>query len=403
MTPRVAIIGCGNRGADAYGTHLTAQGAGVAYLVDPRPARLAEVAARLGVPEAATFAHWDDFFALGRVADAVVIATPDHLHVEPCVRALTLGYHVLLEKPICLDERELDVIAAAQAASSGAVTVCHVLRATPFFLDVKRVVESGVLGQLIGITWAENVASWHYAHSYVRGNWRSSPPAAPFVLAKACHDLDLLRWLADSAPVAVSSTGRLNHFRPEHAPAGSSDRCVTCPVMDCPYDARRIYGSRPAGQWPVTVLTAGGVSLADALERGPYGECVYAGHNDVVDHQAVTVEFASGLTAQLTVSAFTHNNTRTFKLVGSHGELRGHMERGALELHDFRTGEVSAWTVEATGNHGGGDIGLIAGWLAALRGEAEWPSPLLASLDSHRMAFGAERSREVGGIVALEG
>lgn len=394
----VAVLGCGNRGADVYARHLSALGARITHLIEPRPTRLAEVAARHGVDAGACFADADAFFALGRVADALVIATPDHAHVGPCLQALALGYDVLLEKPICLQESDLERLLAAEVVSEGRVTVCHVLRATAFFGAVRAVLESGRLGRLVGIQHAENVAYWHYAHSFVRGNWRASPPAAPFILAKSGHDLDLLRWFAGAPPVRVSSEGGLHHFRPEEAPAQASDRCVTCPVTGCPFDARVIYGERDAAQWPVTVLTAGGVTLAEALEHGPYGRCVYGGGNNVADHQAVTVTFANGVVAQLTVSAFTHNNTRTLKLMGTHGELRAHMERGELELHDFRTGEADRWMVDVAGNHGGGDTGLVAAWLAYLRGESGPPAPLAESLDSHRMAFAAERAR-LGGTV----
>jgi len=267
-----------------------------------------------------------------------------------------------------------------------------VLRATPFFRAVADVVASGRLGQLVGIVLAENVASWHYAHSYVRGNWHASPPAAPFILAKSVHDLDVLRWLAGAAPVRVESQGGLHHFRPESRPEGAADRCLDCPVA-CPYDARRIYGPRPQDAWPVTVLTAGGQSLMEALRSGPYGECVYLGKNNVADHQAVTVTFGNGVTGQLTSSAFTHNNTRTLKLLGSHGELRGQMDTGELELHDFVSGTVQTRLLETSGNHSGGDAGLVAGWLSYLRGETGVPVALAESLDSHRMAFWAEQSR----------
>ncbi|MCP2013521.1 putative dehydrogenase [Deinococcus sp. HSC-46F16] len=398
MTVTVAILGCGNRGADVYARHLAAQGARVTHLVDPRPARLAEVAARHGLGPEVCFADWDAFFAPGRVADAVVIATPDDAHVEPCLRALALGYDVLLEKPICLDEADLDRLLAAEAASRGRVTVCHVLRATPFFQAVAAGLAQGRLGRLVGITHAENVAWWHYAHSYVRGNWAQSPPAAPFLLAKSSHDLDLLRAWAGSVPVQVSSEGGLHHFRPEEAPPGAADRCVRCPVTDCPYDARTIYPSCDPHAWPVTVLTAGGVSLADALEHGPYGRCVYSGANNQPDHQTVTVTFANGVVATLTVSAFTHNNTRTLRLLGTRGEVRGQMERGELDWHDFRTGVVTRQVVDTSGTHGGGDAGLVAAWLASLRGEAGVPTPLSESLDSHRIAFAAERAKGKGTV-----
>ncbi|MDO4264573.1 MAG: Gfo/Idh/MocA family oxidoreductase, partial [Deinococcus sp.] len=252
MTLRVAIIGCGNRGADVYAQHLCEQGAQISHLIEPRAERLAEVAARLGVPPEHCFADASAFFGLGRVADAVVIATPDGTHTAPCLQALALGYPVLLEKPVALAETELGELLAAEAASAGRVSVCHVLRATPFFRGVTAVIRSGQLGQLIGIQLNENVAHWHYAHSYVRGNWRASPPAAPFILAKSSHDLDLLRWWADAAPVRVSSAGGLHHFRPECAPPGAARRCLDCPVMGCPSDARVIYGRRDPQRWPVT-------------------------------------------------------------------------------------------------------------------------------------------------------
>ncbi|PTA69778.1 Gfo/Idh/MocA family protein [Deinococcus arcticus] len=401
MSPRVALLGCGNRGADVYGRLLQAGGAVITHLVEPRAARLAEVAARHGVPPAAQFAHWDAFFALGRVADAVVIATPDDAHVAPCLQALALGYDVLLEKPVCLHEHELELLLRAEAASTGRVTVCHVLRATPFFQAVQGVLDGGALGRLVGIQHAENVAHWHYAHSYVRGNWRASPPAAPFLLAKSSHDLDLLRAFAGAPPLRVSSEGGLHHFRPGEAPPGAAARCVVCPVVGCPSDARTIYRGRDPHAWPVTVLTAGGQTLEEALAQGPYGECVYLGHNTQPDHQAVTVLFGGGVTAQLTVSAFTHNNTRTLKLLGTHGELRGQMERGELELHDFRSGALTRWVVDTAGTHGGGDLGLVATWLAFLRGAASPPTPLAQSVDAHRLAFAAERARLEGRVVEL--
>lgn len=386
----VAIIGCGNRGGDVYARHLSELGAEIVALVDARPARLREVAARYGVASERCFSHWDDFFALGRVADAVVIATPDNAHVEPCLAALALDYHVLLEKPICLERGQLRQLLAAEAVSQGRVTVCHVLRLSPFFQQVTAILRSGVLGQLVGIVHSENVAYWHYAHSYVRGNWAQSPPAAPFVLAKSCHDLDLLRWWAASPPTEVQSMKFGGYFAPAQAPAGAARRCVVCPVQDCPYDARRIYGEGEADphEWPVTVLTAGGVSLAEALQHGDYGRCVYWTGHDVAEHQSVQVRFASGVMASLTVSGFTHNNTRTLKLQGTLGELRGHMERGELEIHRYgHAPEVL--TVAQDGRHGGGDVGLCAAWLAVLRGdEVEGVLPSLReSADSHWMAF----------------
>ena len=398
----VAILGCGNRGG-VYARHLQDGGATVSHLTDTDPARLALVARRYGLDRARCFTDWHTFFNLGRVADAVVIATPDGEHVQPCLRALDLGYHVLLEKPICLEEAELDLLLAAEQASSGSVTVAHVLRSTPFFLAIRELVTSGELGRLVGVNHSENVAFWHFVHSYVRGNWRQSPPAAPFVLAKSSHDLDLLRWFADSPPAWIMADGALHHFRPEQRPEGATERCLDCPVQACPADARRIYPHRAPDVWPNTVLTGSGTQegVLTALRDGPYGLCAYRGGNDQPDHLTALIHFRNGVQATLSVSAFTHDNTRTLRLMFTGGEIRGQMELGELEIHHFGRGTVERRLVTTDGNHGGGDTGLVKGWLAFLKGEAVQPTPLAESLDSHRLAFAAERARSSGKVQTL--
>ncbi|WP_424952353.1 Gfo/Idh/MocA family protein [Deinococcus sp.] len=399
----MAILGCGNRGGDVYARYLSELGATVSHLIDPNPGRLDLVRRRHALPESACFGDWESFFAAGRLADALVIATPDDRHLRPCLKALELGYHVLLEKPICLNEADLSTLLAAEEASGGSVTVAHVLRTTPFFQALRGMVQSGELGRMVGVSHAENVAFWHYAHSYVRGNWRRNPPAAPFMLAKSSHDLDILRWLADSPPAWIMCDGALHHFRPKERPMGAAERCLDCPVQACPADARRIYLNRSPDTWPNSVLTASGTheGVLQALRDGPYGLCAYRGGNDQPDHLSALVHFQNGVQATLTVSAFTHNNTRTLRLMFTGGEVRGQMERGELEIHDFGRGTVEVRRVESGGNHGGGDTGLVRGWLAFLRGEAARPTPLSESLDSHRLAFAAERARASGRVQQL--
>lgn len=196
-----------------------------------------------------------------------------------------------------------------------------------------------------------------------------------------------MRWFAGAAPSKIHIEGRQHFFKPEFAPAGSAARCTDCTEITCPYDAEQIYRSRDPTQWPVTVLTAGGISLDEALAHGPYGRCIYHCGNNVNDHEAVTVVFDNGVTAQLTVSAFTHNNTRTLKLMGTHGELRAHMDKGEIEIHLFGQ-ECITEQIDVSGKHGGGDIALVNEWLAKLVGKPSILPSLAESLDSHLMAFG---------------
>jgi predicted dehydrogenase len=408
----VAVIGAGNRGAEVYGGALDElpDAARVVAVAEPDAGRRARFAARAGLPEEAAFDDWRPLLETGPCADLAIVATPDADHVGPAVAALQRGLHVLLEKPIAPDPEGVRAVAAAAARSRGRVAVAHVLRHTPFFRTLKRLLEEGRIGLPIGLDHVENVGFWHFAHSYVRGAWRREDLAAPMLLAKACHDLDLLRWLADAPWEGVSSTGERRWFRAENAPAGAPPRCLDgCPVeASCPYSAPRIYLERFAGRrgWPRSVLTPDGddAGVVAALREGPYGRCVYRCDNDVVDHQATLLRFASGLRATLTVTAFSSETTRTVRAVGSHGEIVGHLERGTLDVRDFASGEERRLEVGPAHGHADADRAFLRDLVTRLRaGEGPSGTDLRTSLDSHAMAFAAERSRREGREVRPEG
>lgn len=413
----IALLGAGIRGAEVYGELIRRHpiGARVVAVADLDAERAARAAARFD-PPAAVHPNGDALLAGPRLADAVVIATPDRAHADLAVRAIARGYHVLLEKPIGISRDEVLAVAAAAArAPAVTVTVAHVLRYTDFFRTIKQLVSDGRIGRLVGIQHTENVAYWHFAHSFVRGNWRRSDQASPMILAKACHDLDLVRWFAGAPALSIGSMGQLTWFRADNAPAGSTARCSDgCAVeRRCPYSALRFYCERHAGSsaWPVSALgpDTSPEGVLRALRDGPYGRCVYRCDNDVVDHQVATIEFAGGVIAALVVAALTAHNTRTVKLTGSHGELRGHLEKNEIEVHDFSTGEVDTLSLTPrAGAHSGGDVGLIDDFLDRLaRARAGQPVPAAAtslaeSIESHLLAFAAERARLESRVVPLD-
>ena len=189
------------------------------------------------------------------------------------------------------------------------LSVCHVLRYTPFFSKIKELLDKGCIGRLISIQHNENVGYWHYAHSFVRGNWRNSEDSSPMILAKSCHDMDIMLWLAGADCRSISSYGSLTHFKSENAPEGAPYRCMDgCPVQnECPYYAPRLYLTENTS-WPTSVISAdtGIEARTKALREGPYGRCVYRCDNNVVDHQVVAIEFKNDVTAVFTMSAFTN-------------------------------------------------------------------------------------------------
>jgi len=412
----IALIGAGVRGVEVYGELIRRHplGARLVAVADLERGRAERAAQTLGGGITA-FDSGASLLSAPRLADAVIIASPDRTHADLAVRAIERGYHVLLEKPIGISEREVKAVAAAAAAAPEVtVTVAHVLRYTAFFRALKRLLVEGRIGRLVGIQHTENVAYWHFAHSFVRGNWRRADQAAPVILAKACHDLDLMRWFADAPAVAVGSMGGLRWFRADNAPAGAPARCTDdCPVeRTCAYSAVRFYGERQAGNtgWPVSALgpDTSPDGVRRALREGPYGRCVYRCDNDVADHQVATIEFANGVVGTLVVAALTALNTRTVKLVGGHGELRGHMEKNEIEVHDFATGEVETLQLaHAEGGHSGGDQGLVDDFLHRLdQSRAGQPvaaaaTSLAESIDSHLMALAAERARLERAVVAM--
>ena len=84
---------------------------------------------------------------------------------------------------------------------------------------------------MVHVLHSERVGNAHMSHSFVRGNWRNSKTSSPMILAKSCHDMDILLWLAGRRLKRVSSFGSLTHFKPENAPAGAPERCTDgCPA-----------------------------------------------------------------------------------------------------------------------------------------------------------------------------
>ena len=83
-----------------------------------------------------------------------------------------LGYHVLLEKPMAVSESDCREITAACESSGVYLAVCHVLRYFPPAVKIRQIVESGALGEVVVINHTESILYWHFAHSFVRGNWR---------------------------------------------------------------------------------------------------------------------------------------------------------------------------------------------------------------------------------------
>lgn len=407
----VAVAGCGSRGQDTYSKLLMnmTDRAQIVAAADIDPEKLRGMRELCGLREDQCFASAEEMLEQPRLADIMLICTPDRLHHPQAKAALLKDYHLLLEKPIATRADHCRELAELAETRHRHVVVCHVLRYTAFYQKIKQVIDSGTLGEVASVQGIEQVCYWHQAHSFVRGNWRNEGESACMILAKCCHDMDLLLWLTGKTPKRVSSFGSLKHFRAEQAPAGAADRCINCPVKDCPYNAVDFYLPRyreSGDDWPQNVVAFQPTEekLLAALRDGPYGRCVYRCDNDVVDHQVVNLEYTDGATAAYTMCAFTAHGGRTLRVMGTHGELYADLKENTIRVMPFgqedEVIDVRTLTNDFSG-HAGGDARMLREFIDLVSGGAPISPTLTAigrSVESHLVAFAAEQSRRSDGM-----
>lgn len=403
------LIGAGSRGM-TYGNWAKAHGIQIAAIAEPRPERLAAAAAALDVPERCCFADGAQLLALEKCADAAIIASMDRDHYGHVMQALDRGYDLLLEKPISPDAVECMEIEAKANALGRKITVCHVLRYTPFFGRIKEILDSRELGKMVAIKHAENIGNYHMAHSFVRGNWRNDRLSSPIILQKSCHDLDILLWLTGAHCTRVAAFGSLRYFREENAPKDSVARCLDCPVArNCRFDAWQAY--QPVlGQWPADVvcLEPTEEALRKALREGPYGRCVYRCDNNVCDHMSILMEFDDGITATFSLTAQTSDIHRSLHIMCQDGEILADDLDGSISVTHFRRNGAepglsrTEYITSYGSGHGGGDEGIMQDFTDSLENPgAQSRSSVSRSVESHLMAFAIEEARLTGRVVEM--
>lgn len=402
---KAILIGAGARGIGAYGAYALKNQDEIKFVgvADPDIERRMYFSIQHSIHSDFQFSSFHEILDKPKFADACFICTQDSIHVEPAMKALALGYDVFLEKPMAVTPEDCILLEKVARRAGRKLMIGHVLRYTVFFETIKKYIDNGSIGRLMSIQHNENVSYWHQAHSYVRGNWRNLKESSPMILAKSCHDLDILYWFSKSTPTKVSSFGSLSYFNQRNAPLGAPDYCMDgCPLQEeCVYYAPKVYKNAP--DWmklPVTNKMTDDAIL-EALKKGPYGRCVFHSDNDVVDHQVVAIEFENEMTASFTMTAFTHENTRTIKLMGTLGEIRGHMDKEEIEIYTF--GKDEPFRLKLTSEdygHNGGDYGIMKAFIRLLEvGDNQEVTSDESSVMSHLLAFAAEESRLEGKTV----
>lgn len=406
---RLGLIGAGERGANCYAPYALKYPAEVKFVcvAEPIDGRRETFADTHGIPGENRHKDWSDLLEKGYELDGLIIATQDRQHYEPALAAIAKGYNLLLEKPMAETAAKTAEIVEAAKEKGTLLTVCHVLRHTPFFRSLKETIDSGAIGEIKSIHHIENIGYWHFAHSYVRGNWRNTKETTPMIVAKCSHDTDIFNFLLGGKKCKkISSFGSLSYFTKENMPEGAAKNCMEdCPHnKTCMYSAYKYLEDRKQRKIfrDIIMRTDDNEAFLAYLKESPYSRCVYQCDNDAVDHQVVSMEYEDGITVSWQASAFTLDVIRQTKIMGTKGEIEGCIDDDKYVIKEFATGnqkEVTLCTPKTL--HSGGDECIMENFTSALRTMDEESRKYSAelSLQGHIMAYAAEESRVNGGKV----
>ena len=410
-----SVIGLGNRGSEYMGfiKAFHSKKAELYAICDISRQALTDIGPKFGIPEERRYISTEDFFSKGVISDALIIATQDASHYEIAKKALETGYkYILLEKPVSGVGSEYTHLRDLAEEKKAVLIVCHVLRYSNYYRKIKEIIKSGEIGDIVSINHTENVGYFHFAHSFVRGNWHDEFASTPSILAKCCHDIDLISWFVDSPCVAVSSVGGVRYFNEKNAPEGATKTCMGgCKAKkDCPYDAESLYITDPfykakfikhMKRTLTGKMSNSKADIVEAIKNGDYGKCVFLNDNNVCDHQLVTMQFESGAVAVLNMNGLSDKMFRQSHIVGTKGELIGYGTRLEKRIFGGKSGKVSTGSLPVSG-HAEGDMRTVSGFVKLVCGESNDLTDLTtieATVESHDIALAAEESRKNGGTL----
>lgn len=424
MTAVTAIIvGAGHR-AQVYAEY--AQTAPdqlkIVGVADPDAKRRQQLAERFGFSDEMCFENAEELAARGRLADVIINGTMDQDHVATSIPLLAVGYDMLLEKPMAIDEEEMFRLYEAACRNESKVMICHVLRYANFYREIKEALLRHEIGDIISIAATEHVNYHHTAVSYVRGKWGNKHESkSSMLLAKCSHDVDLLIWLMGDTPTKVSSFGSDVQFAEHKKPLGAGKRClVDCEIeASCRYSARKHYIESSAKRsyyvWGDSdsreQMTVEDQVLSLQTDN-IHGRCVWDCNHDNVDHQTVMLQFMGGQNATLQMVGGAAKSERDIHIVGTTGEIEGLFEDESFVIRRLDHLSDTGYTEERvevgldskrSGGHGGGDHALVQDFISLIQGEAVSASltTLEDSIYGHLAVFCADLAMEEERVIRL--
>ena len=348
-------VGCGIRGIEGYAEPIIKeyseyiQFCGV-YDINPKRAALVSYYGGVEVPV------YDDFDKmLSEVKpDTVIVTTKDSMHDFYVIKALEAGCDVIVEKPMTTTFDKANAIKEAEEKSGKKVTVVFNLRYLPFFVTVKELMRSGVIGDVLSVHF-EWLLSTHHGADYFRRWHRRRENSGSLLVHKSTHHFDLVNWFLEDDPVAVNAFGTRRFYGPTREKR--SERCLTCEhKTTCEYYL-------DINQPPMDKLYLE-CEDADGYFRD---RCIFSEEIDIEDSVSVNVLYKKGAVMSYSLTAHSPYEGMRIAFNGTGGRLefckmdRRYAEFGkginnVISIFD-RKGEKTVINApqDAEGGHGGSD------------------------------------------------
>ncbi len=284
--------------------------------------------------------------------DLVIVTTKDSVHHEYIIRALEKGYDVVSEKPMTSTRKDALAIMEAEKRTGHKVRVTFNMRYMKPIEDLKRVVQSGVVGDIrhVDLEW---LLDRSHGADYFRRWHRYMDSSNSLLLHKSTHHFDCVNWIMEKKPVSVFARCALEFYGKNGPFRGES--CHQCEhTKECPY-----YREIAKDTWDDRYF----LQLEEESHYHRDG-CIFAEDIDIYDRMALNVAYEDGTTMNYSLIAYSSVEGYRFRFVGTDG----YIEMSSLNAKGNTTflDEVTAKGGKVSGE------GNILIHVRSLDGKEEW-------------------------------
>ena len=305
--------------------------------------------------------------------DIVIVTTTDCAHDRYITRAMELGCDTITEKPMTITPEKCQRILDAKKRTGKNVRVTFNYRYSPPRTQVKDLLMSGAIGDVLSVdfTWLLNT---RHGADYFR-RWHSNKRnSGGLMIHKATHHFDLVNWWLSASPVEVTAVGKREFYTPETGRRlglkNPGDRCTGCPeAKTCGFYMN---------------LAAASGTRAMYLENEKYDgyyrdRCVFRADIDIEDTMNVIVKYDTGATMSYSLNAFNAWEGYMIAFNGTKGRLehsiveqiyvnaadsdaaQGAIKAGGTTIRviPLRDPAIDHKPWKGEGSHGGGDVVML--------------------------------------------